>query len=95
MPKGSFVKPHSGLGGLEGLYGQGGSSCCEARNKEVVQLNAWLKDWSRREGFIFLDHWEVFKKGWNLYKEGRSHLNWKGTSILAGSFASAVRVGLN
>ena len=67
----------------------------EARNREVVQLNAWLKDWSRREGFIFLDHWEVFKRGWNLYKEGRSHLNWKGTNILAGSFASAVQVGLN
>jgi len=70
-------------------------SASEARNREILQLNTWLKDWCKREGFKFIDHWEVFKRGWHLYGKDGLHLNWKGTNILAGSFARVFRQGLN
>ena len=69
-------------------------SASEARNREILQLNTWLKDWCKREGFKFIDHWEVFKRGWHLYKKDGLHLNWKGLNIRAGRFASVTREDL-
>ena len=70
-------------------------SASEARNREILQLNTWLKGWCKRESFKFIDHWEVFKRGWHLYGKDGLHLNWKGTNILAGNFARVFRQGLN
>ena len=69
-------------------------SASEARNREILQLNKWLKDWCKKEGFNFIDNWEVFKSGWHLYRKDGLHLNWKGANILAGSFARVFRQDL-
>ena len=67
----------------------------EARNRQIVQLNTWLNSWCRREGFRYLDHWGLFRGRWDLYKKDGLHLNWRGTNILAGRFASVNREDLN
>ena len=67
----------------------------EAKNRQIVQLNTWLNSWRGREGFRYLDHWGLFRGRWDLYKKDGLHLNWKGTNILAGSFASITREDLN
>jgi len=67
----------------------------EARNRKIVQQNTWLKSWCRREGFRYLDHWDLFWDRWDLYKRDRLHLNWRGTNILAGRFARITLEGLN
>ncbi|MBY9153034.1 SGNH/GDSL hydrolase family protein [Pseudomonas aeruginosa] len=67
----------------------------EARNRERAQLNTWLQEWCRREGFQFLDNWTAFWGRWDLYKQDGLHLNQRGTNILGGRFASTVREGLN
>jgi len=67
----------------------------EVRNREIVQLNTWLQDWCRREGFEFLDNWRPFWGRWHLYKRDGLHLNQTGTNILGGRFARSLREGLN
>ncbi|XP_059504239.1 uncharacterized protein LOC132209920 isoform X2 [Stegostoma tigrinum] len=32
----------------------------EGRNREIMDLNVWLRDWCRKQGFKFLDHWGMF-----------------------------------
>lgn len=67
----------------------------EARNREREQLNTWLQGWCRREGFRYLDNWGSFWGRWDLYKRDGLHLNQRGTNILGGKFANALREGLN
>ncbi|XP_051897466.1 40S ribosomal protein S24 isoform X2 [Pristis pectinata] len=67
----------------------------EGRNRRRWQINAWLRSWCRREGFRFLDYWDLFSGRWDLYKEDGLHLNQKGANILAARFARVVREGLN
>jgi len=56
----------------------------EATNRKIVQLNTWLNRRCRRKGFRYLDHWDLFRGGWDLYKEDGLQLNWMGINILAG-----------
>ena len=67
----------------------------EERNRERELLNLWLKGWCRREGFRYLDNWGSFWGRWDLYKRDGLHLSLKGTNILGGKFANALRGGLN
>lgn len=67
----------------------------EGKNREIGDLNVWLRSWCRKQGFRFLDHWDLFWDKGELYKRDRLHLNRRGTSILAGRFAIATQVGLN
>jgi len=67
----------------------------EARIRERVQLNTWLQVWCRREGFRYVDNWSTFWGRWDLYKKDGLHLNQRGTNILGGRFARALREGLN
>lgn len=67
----------------------------EGRNREIRDLNVWLRGWCREQGFRFIDHWDLFWGRGDLYKRDGLHLNWRGTDILAGRFARATRVGLN
>ena len=41
----------------------------ESRNGERWRMNAWLRDWSRGQGFRFLDHWDLFRGRCDLYKK--------------------------
>ena len=59
----------------------------ESRNRRIRQMNAWLESWCRGQGFRFLDHWDLFWGRGDLFKRDGSHLNWRGTNILAGRFA--------
>jgi len=63
------------------------------RNRERVQVNTWLQRWCRREGFSYLDNWTLFWGRWDLYKQDVLHLNQRGTNILGGKFATALRGG--
>ncbi|XP_078056734.1 uncharacterized protein LOC144480983 [Mustelus asterias] len=67
----------------------------EERNREREQLNTWLQEWCRREGFRYLDNWRSFWGRWDLYKRDGLHLDQRGTNILGGKFANALREGLN
>ena len=67
----------------------------ESRNREIRDLNVWLRNWCRGQGFRFLDHWDLFWSKGELYKRDGLHLNRWGTSILAGRFATATRMVLN
>ncbi|XP_072928743.1 uncharacterized protein [Hemitrygon akajei] len=60
----------------------------EARNRRIIQINTWLRGWCRREGFRFVDNWALFQGRWDLFRRDGLHLNWSGTNILAGKFAS-------
>ena len=65
------------------------------RNREREHLNLWLMGWCKREGFRYLDNWGSFWGRWDLYKRDGLYLNRRGTNILGGKFASALREGLN
>ena len=67
----------------------------ESRNGERWRMNAWLRDWSRGQGFRFLDHWDLFRGRCDLYKKDGWHLNPRGTNILAGRLAKATGETLN
>ncbi|XP_055498906.1 uncharacterized protein LOC129701618 [Leucoraja erinacea] len=67
----------------------------ESRNREIRDLNVWLRNWCTGQGFRFLDHWDLFWGKGELYKRDGLHLKRCGTSILAGRFAAATRVALN
>ena len=67
----------------------------ESRNGMRWRMNAWLRDWSRGQGFRFLDHWDLFRGRCDLYRKDGMHLNPRGTNILAGRFAKATGENLN
>ena len=67
----------------------------EAKNRMIMHINTRLRAWCRTEGFRFLDNWTLFQGRWDLFRRDGLHLNWRGTNILAGKFASAARGGLN
>lgn len=67
----------------------------DGKNSRIKQMNVWLSNWCRGQGFKFLDHWDLFWGRYDLYKNDGLHLNSKGTNILAGLFNIAVREGLN
>jgi len=67
----------------------------ETENRERVQLNTWLQGWCRMEGLRYVDNWSTFWGRWDLYKKDGLHLNQRGTNILGGRFARALREGLN
>ena len=67
----------------------------EGRSRMLGRMNTWLRNWCRGQGFRFLDHWDLFWGRWDLYKRDGLHLNYKGTNILAGRFASVIGEGLN
>ncbi|XP_062909111.1 uncharacterized protein LOC134349138 [Mobula hypostoma] len=31
------------------------------KNREIMDLNMWLRNWCRKQGFTFLDHWRMFR----------------------------------
>ncbi|XP_059500994.1 uncharacterized protein LOC132209499 [Stegostoma tigrinum] len=33
----------------------------KGRNREIMDLNVWLRDWCQKQGFKFLDHWESYQ----------------------------------
>ena len=90
---GARLKCRASRVAFSGLLPVPGAS--RARNNEIIQLNAWLKDWCRAEGFIFIDHWEVFMKERQIYKRDGVQLTGKGIHILAGKLAGVYRQGLN
>uniref|UniRef100_A0A8C5MJG2 SGNH hydrolase-type esterase domain-containing protein n=1 Tax=Leptobrachium leishanense TaxID=445787 RepID=A0A8C5MJG2_9ANUR len=47
------------------------------RQREIREVNAWLKAWCRKEGFGFLEHWAHFALGRKeLYKKDGYKNNW-------------------
>ena len=67
----------------------------ERRNEIRWRMNAWLRDWSRGQGFKFMDHWDLFWGRRDLFKKDGLHLNPRGTNILAGRFTRATGQTLN
>lgn len=67
----------------------------QERQRELRELNAWLKTWCRREGFGFLEHWPDFSLGYNLYAKDGLHLNGRGAAVLGERFLGGLEEYLN
>lgn len=67
----------------------------QERQRELRELNAWLKSWCHREGFGFLEHWADFSLGYNLYARDGLHLNGRGASVLGERFLGGLEQYLN
>ncbi|XP_067418891.1 uncharacterized protein [Emydura macquarii macquarii] len=64
------------------------------RDRRIVEVNAWLRRWCRREGFGFFDHGMLFQEEGLLGRDG-IHLTKTGKSIFADRLANLVRRALN
>uniref|UniRef100_A0A8C5QPI5 SGNH hydrolase-type esterase domain-containing protein n=1 Tax=Leptobrachium leishanense TaxID=445787 RepID=A0A8C5QPI5_9ANUR len=65
------------------------------RQREIREVNAWLKAWCRKEGFGFLEHWAHFALGYNLYSCDRLHLNGRGSAVLGERMVKRLEETLN
>uniref|UniRef100_A0A8C5QSS9 SGNH hydrolase-type esterase domain-containing protein n=1 Tax=Leptobrachium leishanense TaxID=445787 RepID=A0A8C5QSS9_9ANUR len=66
------------------------------RQREIREVNAWLKAWCRKEGFGFLEHWAHFALGRKeLYKKDGLHLTHRGTYVLSEKFKGFAKKYLN
>uniref|UniRef100_A0A6I8SSN1 SGNH hydrolase-type esterase domain-containing protein n=1 Tax=Xenopus tropicalis TaxID=8364 RepID=A0A6I8SSN1_XENTR len=65
------------------------------RQRELRELNAWLKSWCRKEGFGFLEHWADFSLGYNLYSLDGLHLNGRGSTVLGERMVKRLEECLN
>uniref|UniRef100_A0A803JNI2 SGNH hydrolase-type esterase domain-containing protein n=1 Tax=Xenopus tropicalis TaxID=8364 RepID=A0A803JNI2_XENTR len=65
------------------------------RQRELRELNAWLKSWCRKEGFGFLEHWADFSLGYNLYSPDGLHLNGRGSTVLGERMVKRLEECLN
>uniref|UniRef100_A0A803JJR5 SGNH hydrolase-type esterase domain-containing protein n=1 Tax=Xenopus tropicalis TaxID=8364 RepID=A0A803JJR5_XENTR len=52
------------------------------RQRELREINAWLRDWCREEGFGFLQNWADFSIGYKLFARDGLHLNDEGAAAL-------------
>lgn len=67
----------------------------QERQRELRELNAWLKSWCRKEGFGFLEHWADFSLGYKLYSTDNLHLNGRGSAVLGERILEGVAEYLN
>lgn len=67
----------------------------QERQRELRELNAWLKGWCKREGFGFLEHWADFSLGYDLYAKDGLHLNGRGATVLGERFLGGLEQYLN
>lgn len=65
------------------------------RQREIREVNAWLKSWCRKEGFGVLEHWAHFSLGYNLYSRDGLHLNGRGSAVLGDRMAKRLEETLN
>uniref|UniRef100_A0A803JI24 SGNH hydrolase-type esterase domain-containing protein n=1 Tax=Xenopus tropicalis TaxID=8364 RepID=A0A803JI24_XENTR len=57
------------------------------RQRELREINAWLRDWCREEGFGFLQNWADFSIGYRLFARDGGHLNDDGAAALGEKMA--------
>lgn len=65
------------------------------RDKNIREVNTWLKEWCGKEGFHFMGHWHQFWNRGDLYRWDGLHLNRSGTSVLAKRINRVVSRTLN
>ncbi|VEL31290.1 unnamed protein product [Protopolystoma xenopodis] len=65
------------------------------RQRERREINAWLKDWCREEGFGFLENWADFSVGYRLFARDGLHLNDDGAAVLGEKMARGLEEILN
>uniref|UniRef100_A0A4W3H0G8 SGNH hydrolase-type esterase domain-containing protein n=1 Tax=Callorhinchus milii TaxID=7868 RepID=A0A4W3H0G8_CALMI len=53
------------------------------RQKKIIDLNAWLKEWCGEQEFQFMGHWREYWGRWELFQRKGLHLNRAGTNVLA------------
>lgn len=65
------------------------------RQREIREVNKWLKNWCRKEGFGFLENWADFALGYRLYGRDGLHLNGEGAAVLGEKMARRLEETLN
>lgn len=65
------------------------------RQREIREVNKWLKNWCRKEGFGFLENWADFCLGYRLYARDGLHLNGEGAAVLGDKMARKLEEYLN
>uniref|UniRef100_A0A803K5V8 SGNH hydrolase-type esterase domain-containing protein n=1 Tax=Xenopus tropicalis TaxID=8364 RepID=A0A803K5V8_XENTR len=64
------------------------------RQRGLREINAWLRDWCREEGFGFLQNWVDFSIGYRLFARDGLHLN-DGAAALGEKMARGLEEILN
>lgn len=67
----------------------------QERQREIREVNKWLKNWCRKEGFGFLENWADFSVGYRLYSRDGLHLNGEGAAVLGEKMARRLEECLN
>lgn len=57
------------------------------RQQELRELNKWLRNWCREEGFGFMENWADFSVDYHLYGIDGLHLNGRGAAFLGAKMA--------
>jgi lysophospholipase L1-like esterase len=65
------------------------------RQREIRELNKWLRSWCRKEGFGCMENWADFAVGYRLYARDGLHLNGEGAAVLGEKMARRVEECLN
>ncbi|XP_056375946.1 uncharacterized protein LOC130273348 [Hyla sarda] len=65
------------------------------RQREIREVNKWLRSWCRKEGFGFMENWADFAVGYRLYRRDGLHLNGEGAALLGEKMARRVEECLN
>uniref|UniRef100_A0A4W3JQX2 SGNH hydrolase-type esterase domain-containing protein n=1 Tax=Callorhinchus milii TaxID=7868 RepID=A0A4W3JQX2_CALMI len=65
------------------------------RQKKIIDLNAWLKEWCGEQEFQFMGHWHEYWGRWELFQRNGLHLNSAGTNVLATRINREVERALN
>uniref|UniRef100_A0A4W3IAW9 SGNH hydrolase-type esterase domain-containing protein n=1 Tax=Callorhinchus milii TaxID=7868 RepID=A0A4W3IAW9_CALMI len=65
------------------------------RDKQIKDLNAWLKEWCRTQGFLFMGHWHEYWRKRELFQRNGLHLYWAGTNVIAKRINREINRNLN
>lgn len=65
------------------------------RQREIREVNKWLKSWCSKEGFGFLEDWADFSVGNRYYRRDGLHLNEEGADLLGMKMAKKLEGFLN
>ena len=65
------------------------------RQREIREVNKWLRSWCSKEGFGFLENWADFSVGYRLFGRDGLHLNGEGAAVLGKKMADKLEGLLN
>lgn len=65
------------------------------KQQELRELNMWLRNWCKKEGFGFLENWADFSVSYRLFSKDGLLLNGEGTALLGRKMAMKLEGLLN